>query len=68
MGSDKTYAEKEKLGRGRWMARDGGKIARLRKLVGRISRKMRIRLLLVLTFIFMFILFYSTRRAFLLIL
>ena len=61
IGSEKSYAEKEKLGRGRWTPRDGSKLGRLRAAAGRVSRKMRLRLLVVLAFIMMFILFYSTR-------
>ena len=63
IGSDKSYAEKEKLGRGRWMPRDGSKLARLRTVMGRVSRKMRLRLLFVIAFIMMIILFYSTRKS-----
>jgi mannan polymerase II complex MNN10 subunit len=62
MGSDKSFAEKEKLGRGRWMARDGSKMARVRSLVRRVSRKLRLRGLLVIAFVFMVILFYMTRK------
>jgi mannan polymerase II complex MNN10 subunit len=62
MGLDKSYAEKEKLGRGRWMPRDGSRLGRLRAAAGRVSRKMRLRLLVVFAFIMMFILFYSTRK------
>jgi hypothetical protein len=62
VASDKSYAEKEKLGRGRWMPRDGSRLGRLRAAAGRVSRKMRLRLLVVLAFVMMFILFYSTRK------
>jgi mannan polymerase II complex MNN10 subunit len=62
MGPEKSYAEKEKLGRGRWMARDGGRIARLRSMARRVSRKAKIRFLLVIAFIVMVILFYTTRK------
>ena len=62
MGPEKSYAEKEKLGRGRWSPRDGSKIARLGNFVGRINRKMRLRLLAILAIIVMIILFYSTRK------
>jgi mannan polymerase II complex MNN10 subunit len=62
MGPDKSYAEKEKLGRGRWVPRDGSKMARLGNLVGRISHKTRLRLLGLLAIIVMIILFYSTRK------
>ncbi len=62
MGPEKSYAEKEKLGRGRWMARGGGKIARLRSIVRNVSRKMKIRFFIVTAFIVMIILFYTTRK------
>ena len=62
MGSDKSYAEKEKLGRGRWMPRDGSRLGRLKAAAGRVSRKTRLRLLFVLALIIMYILFYSTRK------
>ena len=62
-GPEKTYAEKEKLGRGRWMPRDGTKLAKLRILILQTSRKAKIRLLIVTAFIFMIILFYMTRKV-----
>jgi hypothetical protein len=62
MGPEKTYAEREKLGRGRWMPSNGSKLARLRNFVGRINRKTRIRLLGILALIVMIILFYVTRK------
>ena len=62
-GPEKTYAEKEKLGRGRWMPRDGTKLAKLRILILETSRKAKIRLLIVTAFIFMIILFYMTRKV-----
>ena len=60
---DKSYAEKEKLGRGRWLPRDGSKMARLRTAMGRVSRKTRLRLIFLMACIFMYILFYSTRKT-----
>lgn len=61
-GSEKSYAEKEKLGRGRWLPADGGKLARLRIMARNTSRKTRMRLLAILAFIVMIILFYTTRK------
>lgn len=61
MGSDKSYAEKEKLGRGRWVSRDGSRLGRLRAAIGRTSRRSRISFLLFVGLILMYILFYSTR-------
>jgi hypothetical protein len=62
-GSDKSYAEKEKLGRGRWMGAPGGRIARLQNIALRTSRKTRLRLLGVLAIIVMIVLFYTTRKS-----
>lgn len=62
IGSDKSYAEKEKLGRGRWMARHRSKWTRLVSFVKNTSRKTKICVGVFLAFIFMFILFYSTRK------
>jgi mannan polymerase II complex MNN10 subunit len=64
IGPEKTYAEKEKLGRGRSIPRDGTKLAKLRILILQISRKAKIRLLIVTAFVFMIILFYMTRKVF----
>lgn len=63
LGPEKSYAEKEKLGRGRWMTRDGSRMARLRSMVRRISRKAKIRMLLIAAFFVMIILFYTTRKT-----
>jgi mannan polymerase II complex MNN10 subunit len=63
IGAEKSYAEKEKLGRGRWMPRDGTKLAKLRILILNTSRKAKIRFLIVTAFIFMVILFYMTRKV-----
>jgi len=62
LGPEKIYVEKEKLGRGRWMPRDGSRLARVRSLVKRMNRKVKLRLLLVLGLIVMIILFYTTRK------
>jgi hypothetical protein len=64
LGPEKSYAEKEKLGRGRWMPRDGTKLAKLRILIMKTSKKAKIRFLIVTAFIFMIILFYMTRTSF----
>lgn len=61
MGGDKSYAEKEKLGRGRWVG--SSKMARIRNTLARVSRKVRIRFMIALAFVMMIILFYSTRRS-----
>jgi len=63
IGGEKSHAEKEKLIRGRWMG--NGKIARLRSVLGRTSRKTRIVAGIVFAFVLMIMLFYSTRKHFL---
>ncbi|MCJ1395703.1 alpha-1,6-mannosyltransferase [Xylographa bjoerkii] len=60
MGSGPSYAEKEKLGRGRWYPNGGSRLARLKTLLASITRRMRLRILLVLGIILAFILFYVT--------
>jgi mannan polymerase II complex MNN10 subunit len=62
-GSEKSYAEKEKLGRGRWMGAPGGRIARLQNRALRTSRRTRLLLLGVVVAITMYILFYTTRKS-----
>jgi hypothetical protein len=61
IGVEKSYAEKEKLGRGRWMPREGTKLAKLRIIMLKTSRKAKIRFLIITAFIFMIVLFYMTR-------
>lgn len=56
------YVEKEKLARGRWTARGRFKLAQLNSFVRRIRRKTKIRLLIMLGFISLYILFYVTRK------
>ena len=58
----RDYAEKEKLGRGRWSATGGSRWARLRTYVGRMTRRMRLRLLITLGFLLAVLLFYVTRK------
>ncbi|KAI9052722.1 hypothetical protein LZ554_002998 [Drepanopeziza brunnea f. sp. 'monogermtubi'] len=60
MSGEKSFAEKEKLGRGRWTPRDGSSLGRIKNAVTRSSRKTRLRVLLVLGLIVAYILFYST--------
>jgi mannan polymerase II complex MNN10 subunit len=61
IGGEKSYAEKEKLGRGRWAG--SSKLARIRNSLGRVSRAMKLRFMIVLAFVMMIILFYSTRKS-----
>ncbi|KAI9722732.1 MAG: hypothetical protein M1812_001663 [Candelaria pacifica] len=60
VGGRRDYAEKEKLGRGRWYPGHGSKLGRLRTCTGRLFRRMRLRLLIVLAFILAVVLFYVT--------
>ncbi|MCJ1474270.1 alpha-1,6-mannosyltransferase [Lambiella insularis] len=60
MGSRQSYAEKEKLGRGRWSPNGGSRLARLKALLGSITRRMRLRLLIIFGILMAFILFYTT--------
>ncbi|POS87526.1 hypothetical protein EPUL_001941 [Erysiphe pulchra] len=55
-----SYAEKEKLGRGRWSTRDRFKVAQLSSFVRRTRRKTKIRLLTMIGLIAVYILFYFT--------
>ena len=62
MGGRRDYAEKEKLGRGRWYPDNGSKLGRLRTCTGTIFRRMRLRLLILLAFVLAVVLFYVTRK------
>lgn len=59
------YGEKEKLGRGRWLACGPGDLplrVRLKTLLGSLFRRKRFRFMLLLLFLFFFWLFFSTRE------
>ncbi|KAK4648666.1 alpha-1,6-mannosyltransferase [Podospora bellae-mahoneyi] len=58
--SSSPYSEKEKLGRGRWSTQNVPLLGRLRALIGRMGRKMKIRLLILLMLLFCIIVFYNT--------
>ncbi|MCJ1254400.1 alpha-1,6-mannosyltransferase [Lignoscripta atroalba] len=60
IGGRNNYAEKEKLGRGRWYPSNGSKMGRMKTYLGRIVRRMRLRLLLVIGVVLAVILFYTT--------
>lgn len=60
LGGRKDYAEKEKLGRGRWPVGRGGRIA---PFLGRILWRWRLRIMLVFGFIMAIVLFYVTRKS-----
>ena len=64
IGSEKSFAEKEKLGRGRW--RDGARIARIKSLARRAkqrSGRAGIVVIAIMVFSFLYMLFYVTRKA-----
>ncbi|KAI9848945.1 MAG: alpha-1,6-mannosyltransferase [Sclerophora amabilis] len=56
----RDYAEKEKLGRGRWPPDQGSWPARARTIFARVLRRMRLRSLIVFLILLMTILFYTT--------
>ena len=58
----KDYADKEKLGRGRWNPSNGSKLGRLQTYFGRAARRMRLRFMLVVAFLLATLLFYVTRE------
>lgn len=62
LGGRRDYAEKEKLGRGRWHPNNGSKFGRLRTFAARVLWRMRLRFLLVLAFVLAVTLFYITRK------
>lgn len=59
---DMPYAEKEKLGRGRWADRNVPLFGRIRTLFGRMGRKLKLRLLIALVFLICITIFYNSRR------
>ncbi|KAJ9164873.1 Galactosyl transferase GMA12/MNN10 family protein [Coniochaeta hoffmannii] len=58
--SSTHYAEKEKLGRGRWSANNVPLLGRLRAMMARMGRKMKLRLLFALLLILSVIIFFNT--------
>ncbi|KAI9846749.1 MAG: alpha-1,6-mannosyltransferase [Thelocarpon superellum] len=60
LGGRRDFADKEKLGRGRWSPNGGGRLGRLRTLLGGILRRMRLRVLLLLGLLLTISLFYLT--------
>ncbi len=63
MGGDYSYAEKEKLGRGRWSAKDGSVISRLRNRVIQFMRKSRLRFMVIVGVVLLFLLYMLTRKC-----
>lgn len=63
LGGEKSYAEKEKLGRGRWTIREGGKLATARSVLIRVAKKLRLRGFIILALLLAYFLFYMTREC-----
>lgn len=62
LGSD-AYSEKEKLGRGRWAPERFRVVGAVKSILGRMSRKLRLRLLFVLFMGLLVMLWYWTRMS-----
>jgi len=60
--ASKDYAEKEKLGRGRWPLNLTDMLRNIVAILWRSIWRMRLRLTIVITFATMIVLFYATRR------
>ncbi|OIW34777.1 galactosyl transferase GMA12/MNN10 family protein [Coniochaeta ligniaria NRRL 30616] len=58
--SSTHYAEKEKLGRGRWSGQNVPLLGRLKGIMARMGRKMKLRLLVVLLLLISIIIFFNT--------
>ena len=62
MGGRRDFADKEKLGRGRWPRISGSRTGRFLTYLGRIIWRLRLRLGIVLALLLAIILFYVTRE------
>lgn len=62
MGGDYSYAEKEKLGRGRWAAKDGTIIGRMRSSTVRFYRRSKLRFWLLVALLFSLVIYETTRK------
>jgi mannan polymerase II complex MNN10 subunit len=62
-GGEYSYAEKEKLGRGRWSSKDGTWHGRIRMGFWKAARKMKKRYLIFPVLLFLWMLFYVTRKS-----
>lgn len=60
--SSSHYAEKEKLGRGRWSLHNAPLLGRIRGTVARMGRRTKIRLLVVFMILLSIFTFYNTRE------
>ena len=61
-GGARDYAEKEKLGRGRWCPGNGSVVGNLTAFAGKVLRRMRLRFLLVIAILLATLIFYVTRK------
>ncbi len=59
--SSPHYADKEKLGRGRWSVHNMPLVGRVQGIVARMGRKTKIRLLVLLGILVFIIIFYNSR-------
>jgi len=63
LSAEDDYDARAKGGRGKWTTNSSSLLGRLRVASSRVSRKMKLRLLVLLAFVFSFILFYTTRKS-----
>ena len=61
-GNGRDFAQKEKLGRGRWLSANGNMRRNLTSIGARILRRMRLRFVVILAFLLAVFLFYVTRE------
>ena len=61
LGGRRDFSDREKLGRGRWYPNGGSKFDRFKTFVGNVTRRMKLRLLIVLLLLLSVILFNVTR-------
>jgi mannan polymerase II complex MNN10 subunit len=62
MGGDYSYSEKEKLGRGRWSAKGSSLIGRTRNRIIQFVRRSRLRAMVILGVVLVFIIYMFTRK------
>lgn len=62
-GEDDRYAEKEKLGRGRWQVPGNGTFANMLNRFGRMIWRMRLRFVLLVAFLMALLIFSSSRKS-----
>ena len=63
MGGRKDFADKEKLGRGRWPPPNGSRMGRFFTYTGRLIWRLRLRLGIMLGLILAIVIFYATRES-----